>query len=291
LGVAERAKRFLRRFDERSAAIPDYDSTGPGPEEFRYLLLRRGAVMLRNVADPELLDRIRQKIDELFAKYADVTAERIEQYLASDDPSERDFWLTFRIGQVYERTFREFAGVSFFEIIRNNGLYDLAARAFPESQIEESQICNCRRMTAEETAKLFDRPLGFHVDAQYHFVDRLSINFWTPLMACGKTAPGIKVVLLGARDTRDYLEFSLAGYEKKPTDIAHEHHFRTEKEQLESLRKHNLIECIWTPEFNKGDILVFSSLTMHATHCANGMTEPRTSVEVRLNMPSIPLTF
>lgn len=84
--------------------------------------------MLRNVADPELLDRIRQKIDELFAKYADVTAERIEQYLASDDPSERDFWLTFRIGQVYERTFREFAGVSFFEIIRNNGLYDLAAR-------------------------------------------------------------------------------------------------------------------------------------------------------------------
>jgi hypothetical protein len=60
--------------------------------------------------------------------------------------------------------------------------------------------------------------------------------------------------------------------------------FVAKKESVESLNRHGLLEYVWAPEFNKGDILAFTNFTMHATHCLPTMTLPRTSVEVRVNL-------
>ncbi len=48
---------------------PDYVSGELRPDEFRELLLGRGAVMLRHAVDPLVLDRIKNEIDEIFTKY------------------------------------------------------------------------------------------------------------------------------------------------------------------------------------------------------------------------------
>ncbi len=145
-------------------------------------------------------------------------------------------------------------------------------------------MTNCRRVTAGEVKEFFDKPLQFHVDAQYFGPDRLSINFWTPLMACGRLAPGLKVVLLGVEETKAYLEFSERGYEPAEDDIHFMSNFHCAKMQHSNLEKNDLLRFIWTPEFEKGDILAFSNFTMHGTHYAPEMKEARSSVEVRVDL-------
>ena len=237
--------------------------------------------MLRGAADPQLLDMIEQKLNELFGQLDDLSDEQ----LVADDPR--------RVREVIKRsfvpdpTFKSFAGLSYFDIIRSNGLWDLTARAFPESDITESIAASSRRVTTGELRSFFDRPLDLHVDSQYFYTDRFSINFWTPLTACGKNAPGLTVLLIGVRETRDYLEFNETGYEPGPGDIAHMHKFRCSKMQLEVLQEHELLRYKWSPEFEKGDILAFTNLTMHATHYLPSMTQPRTSIEVRVDLPAV----
>ena len=51
-------------------SYPDYRIDQLQPEEFRNLILARGAVMLRNAADPELLEKIQQRLTNMFASYA-----------------------------------------------------------------------------------------------------------------------------------------------------------------------------------------------------------------------------
>ena len=79
-----------------------------------------------------------------------------------------------------------------FDIIRNAGLWDFAARAFPETEIAESAVCNSRRVTDDDVRQFCHRPIAFHVDSQFLYDDTLSINFWTPLVPCGVDAPGFE---------------------------------------------------------------------------------------------------
>ena len=111
--------------------------------------------------------------------------------------------------------------------------------------------------------KFLDQPLDLHVDAQFFYTDRPSINFWTPLTTCGKDTPGLQVVLLEVEETKTYLEYNEAGYEPRPTDINYMWKFRCDKMQFTSLCDHDLVK--WAPEFNKGDILAFTNFTMHGT--------------------------
>jgi hypothetical protein len=111
-----------------------------------------------------------------------------------------DFWNQLKRSHIFDRTFRQFAGLSYYDIIRENGLWGLGARAFPECEVTESADCNCRRITVGDLPLFFDVPVDFHVDAQFHPLHQLSINFWTPLTACGNDSPGIRVVLLGVQE-------------------------------------------------------------------------------------------
>jgi hypothetical protein len=186
--------------------------------------------MLRNAADPNLLDKIRQQIDDIFEHYASERGLENETHPALSGPANSaGFWAQLKRSHIYDDTFKQFSGMSFYKIIRTSGLWDLAANAFPESVVGEAEDCNCRRTAIGDLAIFFDAPIDFHVDAQYHSINQLSINFWTPLMACGKDAQGLKVVLLGVQGTKDYLEFNEAGYEKCPDDINRMHHFRCKK--------------------------------------------------------------
>jgi hypothetical protein len=281
-------KRLIRRsrLDERLGFAPDHRHGTLRPYEFRDLILRRGAVMLRNAADPDLLDQVKYGIDGMFAQYAKAPAENLAHSATDGTIDQSDAWNQVKRSHIYDPAFKEFTGLSYFEIIRRSGLWDLAASAFPESEVGESSQCTCRRAMAGDLQIFFDTPTEFHVDAQFHSIHQLSINFWTPLTACGKDSPGLKIILLGLQKTRSYLDFSEVGYEPGPEDIGCMRHFRCSKERLDQLEEHGLAKCIWVPEFRKGDILAFTNFTMHATHCLPDMTKPRTSVEVRVNLPT-----
>ncbi|MFZ3354862.1 MAG: phytanoyl-CoA dioxygenase family protein [Xanthobacteraceae bacterium] len=267
-----------------SECIVEYPDGVLHPREFRDLLVQNGAIMLRGAADTGQIDRIRQKLDDLFAEYSRVSSQDFERHLASDDPVERDFWQQIKLGHIYDRTFKPSAGLSFFDVIRENGLWDLAARAFPEASPTESVVCNCRRMTVGDLSNFFDKPLDFHVDAQFFSPDHLSVNFWTPLMDCGKDAPGLRIIQLGVQETKNYLEFNGAGYQPKATDIDHMSKFRCEKMTSLRLEENGLMNLMRAPQFKKGDILAFTNFTMHGTYFTSGMTIPRTSIEVRVDL-------
>ena len=263
------------------AELPDYPYRKVEPEAFRNLMLGRGAVMLRGAADPQLLESIDRKLDELFDQLDNLSDEQ----LASDDPRIREY---IKRSFVPDPTFKSVAHMSYFDIIRSSGLWDFTARAFPEANITESVAASSRRVTAGELQSFYDRPLELHVDAQFFYTDKFSINFWTPLSACGTDAPGLTVMLKGVQETKDYLEFNEAGYEPRSGDIAHMRKFRCGKMRMEALQEHELLSYKWSPTFEKGDILAFTNFTMHATHYLPSMTQPRTSIEVRVDLPTFP---
>lgn len=278
-------------------SFPDYDYGAVVPEVFRRDILSCGAVMLRNAADTKLLDQIQLPLSDLYAQYASVPPEQFERHIASLDPVERNFWQEARASHIYDQTFKDFSGISYFDVVRSSDLWDLVARAFPESQIKEASVSHSRRIKDPYGDHVWNRALKLHVDAQYHYDEKLSINFWTPLASCGVTAPGLKVILLGVEETKRYLEFNPSGYERGPDDIARMHKFRCDKMNWSALEQCGFLERVWTPEFNQGDILALTNFTMHATHITASMNQPRMSIEVRIDIPAdeefytFPLSF
>jgi len=242
--------------------------------------------MLRNAVDRGLLLKYSNSLNELFSKYSALSPTDFEQRLNTADPVERDFWEQIRLSHIFDRTFRPLAGYSYFEIVRTSGLWDLTSRAFPESALAESAVCNSRRVTDNQVQQVWDRPIEFHIDAQFFYDHMLSLNFWTPLTPCGIEAPGIKVILLGVKATKDFLEYNPDGYVPGPTDFARMNRFRCFKMQDTALQEHNMLRHVWAPAFSLGDVLAFTNFTMHATHHTPSMTMPRTSIEVRIDLPS-----
>lgn len=84
----------------------------------------------------------------------------------------------------------------------------------------------------------------------------------------------------GVEETRDYLEYSSAGYKSREGEFASMSHFRHGKLDFEKMRKARL--NFVAPHMNPGDALAFTNFTIHATHVDKGMNGPRTSIECRL---------
>src|SRR5260370_8498934 len=102
--------------------------------------------MLRKAADPELSARILSALNGLLDKYSAVPPAELEAHLASSDPVERDFWQQINLGHIFDRSFKPETGISYFDIVRKAGVWDFAARAFPESELSESVVANSRRI-------------------------------------------------------------------------------------------------------------------------------------------------
>jgi hypothetical protein len=239
--------------------------------------------MLRNAVDPHQLSHIRKALDALFDKYG-----REVQKSKTPDVNDED-WEQIKRSHIFDRTFKSLTGTSYFEIIRQSRLWELAALAFGEAEIAESPVSNCRRVMDADLHQFWDKPIEFHVDAQVFYDDKLSINFWTPLNPCGVEAPGLKIIMLGVKQTLEYLEYNPEGYEPTPRDIALMYKFRCQKMDLDQIEKNGLASHIYIPKFELGDVLAFTNFTMHATHYTRAMVKSRLSVEVRVDVPGYSL--
>lgn len=267
--------------------FPEYQFNELSPEQFRGSIIEMGAAMLRKAIDPQLLLKYSDSLTDLFLKYSAISPSDFEQRLNNPDPAQRDFWEQIKLSHIFDRTFKSLAGYSYFDIARTSGLWNLIARAFPESTLAESAVCNSRRVSNNEPKQVWDTPIEFHIDAQFFYDHMLSINFWTPLVACGIDAPGVKVILLGVSATKNYLEYNPGGYEPQSTDFARMNRFRCFKMEVSALQEHDMLRYVWAPAFSPGDVLAFTNFTMHATHHTKSMMKPRTSVEVRIDLPSV----
>jgi hypothetical protein len=96
------------------------------------------------------------------------------------------------------------------------------------------------------------------------------LNVWIPLTQCGTTAPGLEVVV---SDKKDLLTTS---------GVASSSYVAERLQINEALVVSTFGRAFWHPSFEPGDAMVFYGTTVHRTHYAPNMSEPRTSVELRL---------
>ncbi len=90
-------------------------------------------------------------------------------------------------------------------------------------------------------------------------------------MPCGVTAPGLEVVL----DHPGEILTPAAGAELLSTDYS-----GIELSYDEVVRRWGK-DKLWHPALDRGDVMVFSHLTVHRTYQTAAMTQPRISLEMR----------
>ena len=116
-------------------------------------------------------------------------------------------------------------------------------------------------------------PIHFHFDAQYHRPPHSNICFWTALTPCGKDAPSLQLLLESHKNVQKVVEFN-----PETREMNNETVLNINKEVTSYFDKSN----IWKPEFNAGDICLFSTWTLHASYVSKEMNKNRMSAEIRV---------
>lgn len=113
-----------------------------------------------------------------------------------------------------------------------------------------------------------DQRLPFHQDQTILAAPLL--NVWIPLTPCGRDAPGLEVAVAGERK-----QLAVAGSPDHPVVV--------ERSRIDEalVEKTYGTDALWAPEFETGDALVFTGVTVHRTHIRPEMTKSRLSVELR----------
>ncbi len=280
MGIAMRRPRW------RTRDLCDLPVSRVDPRLFRAELLKRGAIMIRGAADARVLAAIRAELDAAFAELAVIPPEEFVRRAQGDDPVERDYWTQTRWGHIYDRHFKKRTGgaLSFFDALDRARLREVAAAAFPECAFEESIVTNCKRIDPRESDRhLWGFPVAFHVDAQYHDHEVFALNFWTPITACGRDAPGLQVALAPVETTKDYLGYDPESRTMRAGDVANTHKFDLGAMDEGAIVARFGAGSLFAPEFAPGDVLVFTNFTLHRTYVHPGMDRPRLSLELRID--------
>ncbi len=117
-----------------------------------------------------------------------------------------------------------------------------------------------------------ERQIPFHQDAEF-LGGRPALNFWIPLDACGRNAPGLELWLVPQK--RVWFELNL-----DPLTPLYQ------QRDISAIQAQASREQFWQPEMAPGDLLVFDSFLFHRTWLTESMFEPRYSLEIRLTHPA-----
>ncbi len=263
--------------------LREFDATAIAASDLRSQLLSNGAVLIRRAVSDEVISPLADEVERMIDHFDEIPPEVIRREMQSEDAYRRSVWaqiLNSGVHYNYDLVVFSKGRHSLFDAARKSNLIDLLRDAWPGHQILENPITNVRRVFPKERGGYSDTPLKPHVDAMFHQHDQLGVNFWLPLTTAGADRPGLAIVPLGVEETKNYLEYSSAGYESREGDFAAMNHFRHEKLDVEKMRKARL--NFVTPQINPGDVLAFTNFTIHATHVDKGMDSPRTSIECRM---------
>lgn len=110
----------------------------------------------------------------------------------------------------------------------------------------------------------------WHQDSLFMGMDKIWLTCWVPLVACGINAPALDFIPVRtafgfeALRTNDLEGYGMGGISE---------------DNLRARLGDQAV--IWSPVFEPGDCMVFSSNCVHRTHPADASAQPRLSLEVR----------
>ena len=249
-------------------------------------LMEESAIMLRNAISKTKIDFYKNCIDnvtkELVKKVIDngiSIKDCNRKYSVEEQDADKNVLLKdigFRVGQgnisiqMLQRIYPQFtyhdliSDIPFFKICNEvyNGDFDW----FIKSQ--------ARRVSVNaKPGSTWNIPICYHFDAQYHRPAQPIICFWTALTPCGKDAPSLQVLLCPHKEVQRVVEFEGETKTMNESII---------KEINKDVSLHFDSRNIWKPIFDSGDICLFSTWTLHATHADKSMKKNRLSSEIRV---------
>jgi hypothetical protein len=249
-------------------------------EVFREALYSSGFIILRSAIEPKKISYFRRRVCDVLDYYGSLTESDIAKL------NWRDWWpgseiamSTFQaqIGCINDRMLQDATKweLSFYDLISDPRLHVLKDVAFPGVAFLPSMVTHCRRV-ALEPQRGWSNPVSLHCDTRYHRDAPFALNFWTPLEPAGDLfrSPGLEIWPLGFDAVSRYLEFDLREWPS-----IKEERFSTAEQELGPGFRTSL---------DVGDLMVFTSWTLHRTYVPRNATKGRLSAEVRLKTDHIP---
>lgn len=233
---------------------PEIEARDASASELDRLLTDRGAVLLRSFLDAAV---VRSLIAVSETLYRDREEKRARGGLT--EKQEREYLRSsFSFRELNERFPNE------ANAIRHPHYVGLATR-YLQKEPEPSHITAIRRVNPGNPRTI----LPFHQDQAVMM--RPSLNLWVALTPCGRTAPGLEMVLTDKTELLD-------------TYSPEETPFATNRSQIDPRLVERIFgsDALWRPEFESGDAMIFKGTTVHRSHVTPAMTESRLDAEMRL---------
>jgi len=128
--------------------------------------------------------------------------------------------------------------------------------------------------------------VSFHTDGIIQGTDRLSLTLWAPFQACGFDAPGLALILASQHKVCRYLQGKFPTRQIPGWSSTREWKL-TGAFEASALKDHFGARCIWLPQFDVGDIAVFTNWTIHGTNISPEMTRRRSTAIFRLQSKTV----
>jgi hypothetical protein len=241
-------------------ARPVFDADGITGAALLQSIDRFGCALIRNCIDPAAIAAMEQQATDAYAKTE-------SRYRSGElDEEERDL---FEMGHIHPWALN--GGVDPLIVIKflvQSGASRVLRTLWRGTLNFLGAHCLPRRQSPGHGVNW---ATPFHQDASFLGNSCLILNFWIPLVACGRDAPGLELVL----DHPPGIVERAA-----PFDVSKPDYSGIELPSQEILDRYGA-DKMWHPEMQLGDILVFSNLAIHRTYLREDMQNSRISLEVR----------
>jgi Phytanoyl-CoA dioxygenase (PhyH) len=253
------------------ASLPDGDlpEVGPAdvtPELLRAAILRSGALLVRNLVEPDEAARLAQEIDRAFAaREAHIAGEESNDGYYREFVADPPFALTER-GWVTSASGIWAADspavlLDTLNTFEQAGLMKLATGYLGERPAISVNKCTLRRVRPDISGH--GQALGWHQDGAF-LGDVRALNVWLSLSRCGDVAPGLDIV------PRRLDHIAPTGTEGAAFDWSVSQSVAEEAAGDAAIRR---------PVFEPGDVMLFDELFLHATAADDKMRNTRYAVE------------
>jgi hypothetical protein len=246
------------------------------------VLLRRALAAERCHAFAAMLDRTFEGLAAALAgQGVDVEAARVAD---ARTPGLGNIAWNLKIGQVMPPWFEQAnPGVSMLDLLGGSRFPALLDGIF-RTPYQPSPEAHARRVSprSEQQPWGWQKPIHFHIDAQYHMPQVFGVNVWVPVDPCGVDAPGLQVV----RETMDAV-VDYVGYDRGAMSFD-ELRLRDVNDGV-FLDRYDR-DRIFRPAMAVGDVLLMHNWTLHATHCTPTMEKTRRSFELRFHGETFSMT-
>jgi hypothetical protein len=154
--------------------------------------------------------------------------------------------------------------LSYYDLISAPSFHRLMAGGFPGVDFRATPVAHCRKMNFETDG------VTLHCDIRYHRDGPFALNFWTPLDPAGEKfgTSGLEIWPVGYAAVRKYLQHDGVSAGDMRSDLM------------------EAVPQVFGPpvrtNIDTGDIMVFTSWTLHRTYFPAELRSDRLSVEVRL---------